>query len=130
MHLIERRKSIGEKVSAIVLPLDDSARKAAEAADAARQAWRTLGRRTVCRSASKTTSGHRHPGDARRGQTPQPSQPARRRGRGRALRHAGAVVLGKTNVPQLLLVQESDNAIYGTTKTRGIATQPRWFIRW
>ena len=40
--LIERRKSIGEKVSAIVLPLDDSARKAAEAADAARKRGDTL----------------------------------------------------------------------------------------
>ena len=33
-----------------------------------------------------------------------------------ALKAAGSIVLGKTNVPQLLLVQESDNGIYGTTK--------------
>lgn len=32
-----------------------------------------------------------------------------------ALRGAGAVVLGKTNVPQLLLAQESENALYGRT---------------
>lgn len=31
------------------------------------------------------------------------------------LRQAGAVVLGKTNVPQLLLVHESDNAVFGRT---------------
>ena len=33
----------------------------------------------------------------------------------KTLRAAGAIVLGKTNVPQLLLVQESDNAVYGVT---------------
>lgn len=32
-----------------------------------------------------------------------------------SLRSAGALVLGKTNVPQLLLAQETDNAIYGRT---------------
>lgn len=32
------------------------------------------------------------------------------------LRRAGAVVLGKTNVPQLLLAQETENAIWGTTR--------------
>lgn len=32
------------------------------------------------------------------------------------LRGAGAIVLGKTNVPQLLLAQETENAIYGVTK--------------
>jgi len=31
----------------------------------------------------------------------------------RSLRQAGAVVLGKTNIPQLLLAQESDNRVYG-----------------
>lgn len=32
------------------------------------------------------------------------------------LRAAGAIVLGKTNVPQLLLVQESDNLVFGVTR--------------
>ncbi len=32
-----------------------------------------------------------------------------------ALRAAGAVILGKTNVPQLLLAQESENRLYGRT---------------
>jgi len=32
------------------------------------------------------------------------------------LRRAGAIILGKTNVPQLLLVQETDNAIFGVTR--------------
>ncbi len=32
-----------------------------------------------------------------------------------SLRAAGALVLGKTNVPQLLLAQETDNAIHGRT---------------
>lgn len=34
----------------------------------------------------------------------------------RELKRAGAIVLGKTNVPQLLLVQETDNEIFGTTR--------------
>lgn len=34
----------------------------------------------------------------------------------RELKAAGAIVLGKTNVPQLLLVQESDNSIFGVTR--------------
>jgi len=32
------------------------------------------------------------------------------------LRAAGAVVLGKTNVPQLMLAQETENALFGVTK--------------
>ncbi len=33
----------------------------------------------------------------------------------RALRQAGAVVIAKTNVPQLLMAQETENAIWGVT---------------
>lgn len=33
----------------------------------------------------------------------------------RELRRAGAIVLGKTNVPQLLLAQETENPVFGTT---------------
>jgi fatty acid amide hydrolase len=33
----------------------------------------------------------------------------------RLLKEAGALILGKTNVPQLLLAQETENAIWGTT---------------
>ncbi|HNK47179.1 MAG TPA: amidase family protein, partial [Pseudomonadota bacterium] len=114
--LIERRKSIGEKVSAIVLPLDDSARKAAEAADAARKRGDTLlplhGLPVSIKDNFEVIG------------TPATLGVVRRRNHHSqqdavavaALKHAGAVVLGKTNVPQLLLVQESDNAIYGTTK--------------
>lgn len=32
-----------------------------------------------------------------------------------ALRNAGALLLGKTNVPQLLLAQETENAVFGVT---------------
>ena len=114
--LIERRKSIGEKVSAIVLPLDDSARKAAEAADAARKRGDTLlplhGLPVSIKDNFEVIG------------TPATLGVVRRRNHHSqqdavavaALKHAGAVVLGKINVPQLLLVQESDNAIYGTTK--------------
>ena len=33
----------------------------------------------------------------------------------RALRQAGAIILGKTNVPQLMLLHECDNPLYGRT---------------
>lgn len=33
-----------------------------------------------------------------------------------ALRRAGAIILGKTNVPQILVYYESDNPVYGQTK--------------
>ncbi len=33
----------------------------------------------------------------------------------RRLRRAGAIVLGKTNVPQLMLIHETDNPLYGRT---------------
>jgi fatty acid amide hydrolase len=33
----------------------------------------------------------------------------------RRLREAGAIVLGKTNVPQLMFLHETDNPLYGRT---------------
>jgi len=33
-----------------------------------------------------------------------------------AVRDAGAIILGKTNIPQLLLAQETENALFGVTK--------------
>ncbi|OIP44576.1 MAG: hypothetical protein AUK47_00730 [Deltaproteobacteria bacterium CG2_30_63_29] len=33
----------------------------------------------------------------------------------KALKDAGAIILGKTNVPQLLLAQETENAVFGVT---------------
>ncbi len=114
--LIERRKTVGDKVSAIVLPLDESAKKAAESADAARKRGDSLGPLhglPVTIKDNFEVIG-----------TPATLGVVQRRNHHSqqdavsvaALRNVGAVVLGKTNVPQLLLVQESDNGIYGVTK--------------
>ena len=114
--LIARRRAVGDKVSAIVLPLDDSARKAAESADAARHKGEALGPlhglpvtikdnfEVIGTPATLGVESRRNHHSHKDAVTVA------------ALKHAGCVVLGKTNVPQLLLVQESDNAIYGITK--------------
>lgn len=114
--LIARRRAVGDKVSAIVLPLDDSARKAAESADAARHKGEALGPlhglpvtikdnfEVIGTPATLGVESRRNHHSHKDAVTVA------------ALKHSGCVVLGKTNVPQLLLVQESDNAIYGITK--------------
>lgn len=114
--LIERRRAVGDKVGAIVLPLDEGARKAAESADAARRRGDSLGPlhglpmtikdnfEVVGTPATLGVESRRHHQSQHDAVTVA------------ALKAAGAIVLGKTNIPQLLLVQESDNAIYGTTK--------------
>jgi fatty acid amide hydrolase len=113
--LIERRRAVGDKVGAIVLPLDDSARKAAEAADAARRRGDPIGPlhglpmtikdnfEVIGTPATLGVTNRRSHHSQKDAVTVA------------ALKAAGSIVLGKTNVPQLLLVQESDNAIYGTT---------------
>ena len=114
--LIDRRRAIGDKVGAIVLPLDDSARKAAEAADAARRRGDQIGPlhglpitikdnfEVIGTPATLGVTNRRSHHSQKDAVTVA------------ALKSAGSIILGKTNVPQLLLVQESDNGIYGTTK--------------
>jgi len=114
--LIARRQAVGGQVSAIVLPLDDSARKSAEAADAARRRGDALGPlhglpMTIKDNFEVIGTPATLGVESRRSHLSQHDAVAVA-----ALKTAGGIVLGKTNVPQLLLVQESDNVIYGTTK--------------
>ncbi|MGQ0632982.1 MAG: amidase [Planctomycetaceae bacterium] len=112
---IESIESSRSKLNALVLPLFEQARAEAQAADQARREGRSLGPlhgvpisvkelfdvAGVATTAGLTNRvGHRAPHDA----------PLVAR-----LRGAGAIVLGKTNVPQIGMLFESDNPVYGRT---------------
>lgn len=113
--LIGRRKAIDPKVNAFVHQRDEEARREAETADRARQSGANRGplhglpitvKENIDLAGTDSTLGLA----ARRG------QPAQRDAVLVAqLRKAGAIVLGKTNVPQLLLAQETENALFGVT---------------
>jgi fatty acid amide hydrolase len=110
---ISRIEAVNPKLNAVVFPLFDEARAAAQAADEARAHGAALGplhgvpitikdqflvRGTPTTWGLKHRAGHRAAGDG----------PLVGR-----LRAAGAIILGKTNIPQLLFYAESDNALYG-----------------
>jgi fatty acid amide hydrolase len=113
---IARIEAVNPRINAVVVPLFDEARKAADAADIARRRGDVLGplhgvpvtiKEQFLVKDTATTFGlvsqkdHRAPTDG----------PLVQR-----LREAGAVILGKTNVSQMLLFCESDNPLYGRTK--------------
>ncbi|HVF48568.1 MAG TPA: amidase family protein, partial [Pyrinomonadaceae bacterium] len=110
-----RIEEVNPALNALVVPLFAEARKEADAADAARRRGDELGalhgvpitiKESFDVAGTPTTLGlskraaHRATGDA----------PTVAR-----LRRAGAIVLGKTNVPQLVLLNETDNPVYGRT---------------
>ena len=113
---LRRIEQVNPLVNAIVFPMFEQARAAAAAVDAARKRGEALGplaglpmtvKESFNLAGTPTTAGlvtrasHRAKADAFHV--------------GR-LRGAGAVVLGKTNVPQLLLCNDSQNPLYGRTK--------------
>ena len=116
--LIARRQRVDGQVGAFTVRLDAEARLAAQAADAERQR----------RSESELGPLHGLPvtikdnidvrgTDSTLGLRSRLNRPAEKDALlVSELRAAGAIILGKTNVPQLLLVQESDNAVFGTTR--------------
>lgn len=112
---ITRAEAVNPKINAIVVPLFEQARQAAEAADAAQRRGEALGplhgvpitiKEQFLVKDTATTFGlvsqkhHRAVEDG----------PLVKR-----LREAGAIVLGKTNVSQLLIYIEADNQLYGRT---------------
>lgn len=113
--LIARRREVDPAVRAFVVELDDQARAEASRADRERKAGTAHGllhgmpitiKENIDLQGHDSTMGLRH----RQG------QPARSDAvTVRALRDQGAIALGKTNVPQLLLAQESENVIWGIT---------------
>jgi fatty acid amide hydrolase len=110
---IQRIEAVNPKINAVVFPLFDQARAEAKAADEARAQGKPLGplhgvpitikdqflvKGTPSTWGLQNQANHRAEEDG----------PLVRR-----LREAGAIILGKTNIPQLLYYPESDNPVYG-----------------
>ena len=113
--LIARREAVDGEVRAFVLTFDDEARARADAADAARkrgESWGLLHGLPVTIKENIDIAGT----DSTMGLKNRRNQPAKTDAvTVKLLKDAGAIVLGKTNVPQLLLAQETENPIWGIT---------------
>ena len=110
---ISRIEAVNERLNAVVIPLFDEALAQATQADEARARGDELGplhgvpitiKEQFLVAGTDTTWGLRH----RVGIKAESDGPLVA-----CLRRAGAIILGKTNVPQLLLAYESDNDVYG-----------------
>ena len=113
--LIARREQVDGKVRAFVASLDAEARDAAKRADRERQSGTVVGvlhgmpisiKENIDLLGLDSTMGLRH----RQGKPATADAVTVR-----LLREQGAIPIGKTNVPQLLLAQESENVIWGIT---------------
>jgi len=112
---IARIEQVDPLLNAVVVRLFDEARAAARRADEARQRGESLGPLhgvpiTIkeCFHVAGTPSTIGIPNYANEKIPADGPLVAR-------LRRAGAIVLGKTNVPQLMLLHETDNPVYGRT---------------
>ena len=112
---IRRIEAVNPRLNALVVPLFDRARDEAVAADAARDRGVPIGplhgvpftvKEYFTAAGTPATLGI--PGWARRVAANDSALVAR-------LRRAGAILLGKTNGPQLGLLIETDNPLYGRT---------------
>ena len=112
---IRRIESVNPRLNAVVVPLFAQARVEAELADQARARGELLGslhgvpitiKECFHVAGTPATEGIGRFAD----EFIKVDAPLVRR-----LRRAGAIVLGKTNVPQLMLLHETDNPVYGQT---------------
>lgn len=113
--MIARREAVGKKTNAIVIPLDESALAAAASIDLRRARGEDVGplgglpvtvKENIEIAGTAATLGL----ESRR--TFRSTHDAVTI---RLLKSAGAVVLGKTNIPQTLIAMETTNHVYGTT---------------
>jgi fatty acid amide hydrolase len=120
---IERIEEVNPKLNAVVWPMFDRARAEASEADAARKSGARLGplhgvpitiKDEFQLEGAPSTWGL----PSRAGQLNKEEGPLVKR-----LRDAGAIVLGITNVPQLLIYHESDNPLYGRCSNPWNATR-------
>ncbi len=112
---IRRIETVNPSLNALVVPLFAQARAEAIAADKAQRQGQPLGllhgvpitiKECFHVAGTAATEGvERFAGEIMTSDAPLV----------RRLRSAGAIVLGKTNVPQLMLIHETDNPIYGRT---------------
>jgi len=110
---IARIEAVNPALNAVVVTRFDEARAEADLADAARRAGATLGPLhgvPVTIKEQFTVAGTPATLGVPGAPVDEDDGPLVAR-----LRAAGAIVLGKTNVPQLLLYNESDNPVYGRT---------------
>lgn len=112
---IARAKEVDSKLNAFVHRFDDEARAAARAADEARRAGDRTGalqgvpisiKESVATAGVASTLGLAN----RQAQVQETDAVVVQ-----LLRAAGAIVLGKTNIPQLLLSHESENPVWGSS---------------
>jgi fatty acid amide hydrolase len=112
---VRRIEAVNPRLNAVVVPLFDQARAAAKEADEARERGKPLGplhgvpitiKEMLDVAGTPTTLGLA----TRAGTNAAADGPLVGR-----LRRAGAVILGKTNVPQLGMIYETDNPLYGRT---------------
>ena len=113
--LMDRRRAIDPWLNSFV-SICDEAMQAAEQADAARARGESIGALhgvPITIKDSVDLLGH----DSTLGIASRVGRPAREDATLVAeLRRQGVIFLGKTNVPQALLAQETDNPVYGVTK--------------
>jgi len=117
--LIARRRDVDGRIGAFIARLDQQALQQAEAADRERQAAASVADLPPLHGLPITVKDNIEVAgtDSTLGIQARVGQPAQKDAVVvQELRHAGAILLGKTNVPQLLLVQETDNAIFGVTR--------------
>lgn len=112
---IRRIEAVNQRLNAVVVPLFDQAMAAARRADEARATGEPMGPLhgvpiTIkeCHDVAGAPSTAGLPSRVGH-QAPQDMLMVAR------LRGAGAVILGKTNLPQVMLYFESDNPVYGRT---------------
>jgi len=112
---IARYEVVNPQLNALVVPLFDRARREAAEVDASRARGEPLGLLAgvpvtikECFDVAGTPATLGLPSRAKL--TASEDAPLVKQ-----LRRAGAVILGKTNVPQLMLLHETDNPLYGRT---------------
>jgi len=111
---IQRIEEINPRLNAVIIPLFDQARVQAKAADEARSRGETLGLLhgvpITIKESFDVAGTVSNMGISALSQTAKQDAPLVKR-----LQQGGAIILGKTNVPQLLALNESDNPVYGRT---------------
>lgn len=112
---VRRIEEVNPRLNAVVVERFHEARREADEADAARRRGRAAGalcgvpltiKESFDVAGTPTTMGL----SARAGHRAERDGPLVAR-----LREAGAIIVGKTNVPQLVMLNETDNPVYGRT---------------